>query len=120
MLSEAYKGVINDLITATNQGKLTWSRGNSPTIYIALPNRKTKVLIDTFYSEADQTTTSCIDLTIFENSSGKILDEIVICDRDQFPNDYTLLHTLYEGARDQFADKGLNQVLTEISASLKK
>jgi len=120
MLPEEYRGFIHDLTGATGQNKVTWTRGSSPDIFIAEPtNTKFRVLIDTYYSEIAQATASCINLTIFEKPSGKLLDEIVICDKDAQPEDYTLLKELYTAARKQFADKGINTVLTEISASLK-
>jgi hypothetical protein len=43
--------------------------------------------------------------------------EIVICDQDT--QDYELLKQLYQAARKQFADSGVNGVLSWISASLK-
>jgi hypothetical protein len=119
MLPEEYKIVVQDLINATSQGKVVWSRGSSPDTFVAEPNNKTKVLIDAYYSQAAQTTASCINITLFEKASGKLIDEIVICDQDNQPQDYELLKQLYLTARKQFADKGINPLLTEISASIK-
>jgi hypothetical protein len=117
MLPEEYKPFIADLVSATTQNKLKWSRATGPNTLVATPNQKSRVLIDTYYSQVDKNVTSCINLTLFETPSNKLLDEIVICDQDT--QDYELLKQLYQAARKQFADSGVNGVLTEISASLK-
>lgn len=117
MLPEEYKPFIADLIDATRHNKLKWSRETGPSAFIAMPTERSKVLIDTYYSQVEQTITSCINLTLFETPSEKLLDEIVISDQDAL--DYDLLKQLYQVARKQFADSGINAVLTEISASLK-
>jgi hypothetical protein len=117
MLPEEYKPFIADLIDATAHNKLKWARESSPGALVAKPTDKSRVVIDTYYSQVEQNVTSCINLTLFETSSDKLIDEIVICEQDT--QDYALLKQLYLAARKQFADNGINPVLSQISASLK-
>ena len=57
---------------------LTGEQGNSYQSYVCSPTADQKLLIDKYYSLAENQTITCVNLTIFK-SNDEIIDEIVLC-----------------------------------------
>lgn len=119
MLQAEYKALINQLIEATDQGKVQWAKGSSAGAFIVNANGKSKILVDNYYSQYNNITNSCISMTVFSIPSNKLLDEVVICDQTNQMDDFNLLNALYQSAKKQYSDVDINPFLTEITESLK-
>jgi len=120
MLQPTYKEMINKLIEFTNQNKIHWIRDDdNPDAFFISPNADSKILLDNYYSQFDNTVNSCINMTIFELPSNKILDEIVICNAADQVADFALVNKLYQLAKKQYSDTGLNATISAITKSLK-
>jgi hypothetical protein len=119
MLLQEYRKFINDLIEATRGNKLHWTRGTSPSSFSATPNTKRRILLDAYNAQVENNTNSCINMALFDEPSNKLLDELVICDQADQMEDYNLIKDFYQLVKKQYADKEINPILTEITASIR-
>ena len=120
MLLDRYKGFIKELIDATREDKMHWSRGTSPSSFLAVADKRIRILIDTYNAQVDNSVNSCINLAIFDGLANIPVEEMVICDQAAGQiEDYHLISELYQLAKMQYSDKAVSPILTEITRSLR-
>jgi hypothetical protein len=122
MLRPEYIPLIQALTESTHNGVLNWVKGNSYQSYVCSPTTDQKLLIDKYYSLAENQTITCVNLTIFK-SNDEIIDEIVLCRAVDVVENYDLLENLYKEVEMQYyKEKGKNipPVLTHITESLQQ
>jgi hypothetical protein len=119
MLLDRYKGFIKELTSATRQDKMHWSRGTSPSSFLAVADKRIRILIDTYNAQVDNNVNSCINLAIFDGQTNLPVEEMVICDQASQIEDYNLISELYQLVKKQYSDKAIDPILTEITQSLR-
>lgn len=122
MLQSEYIKFINALLESTNQGALSWTKGDPDRrlSYATWVTEEKSVLIDKYYSIGGEQPSTCLNLTIYQKN-GDLFDEIVLCKPVAAAEDYSLLEKLYNLVDSQLRpieQPTIPPVLNELTESL--